>query len=184
MSERVLPEVNRAIHLILGPVGAGKSTYAMALAQERRAIRLTLDEWMTRLFRPDRPTDGVMEWYVERANRCTEQIWQVARNAVSVNVPVVLEVGLIRKVDRERFYGWVDADAVDLTIHLIDAPREVRRERVLGRNETRGATFSVEVPLAFFELASDLWEPPDDTEHDRYRIVVPPAERLAALPRP
>ena len=176
--------MKREIHLVLGPVGAGKSTYAMALAEEHRAIRLTLDDWMTRLFRPDRPAEGVMDWYVERAARCTEQIWEVTCSAMSVQVPVVLEIGLIRRADRERLYGWVEAEAAELTIHLIDAPRDVRRERVLGRNRDRGATFSVEVPPAFFELASDLWEPPDEGERERYRVVVPTQEHLDSLPRP
>ncbi|MBL8973074.1 MAG: hypothetical protein JNK56_20990, partial [Myxococcales bacterium] len=51
-----------------------------------------------------------------------------------------------------------------LTVHLLDAPRELRRERVLRRNEARGETFAQVVPLEFFELASDLWQPPDDDE--------------------
>jgi len=32
------------------------------------------------------------------------------------------------------------------------------------RNRERGPTFSMEVPPAIFELASDLWEPPDEEE--------------------
>jgi hypothetical protein len=49
-------------------------------------------------------------------------------------------------------------------VHVLDAPRDVRRERVLRRNGERGDTFSMEVPLPFFELASDLWEPPEEAE--------------------
>src|SRR5687768_55420 len=41
------------VHLVLGPVGAGKSTFALELARSSGAVRLTLDEWMTELFRPD-----------------------------------------------------------------------------------------------------------------------------------
>lgn len=63
------------IHLIVGPVGAGKSTFGLALSRERAALRLTLDEWMAELFRPDRPETGLVAWYVERADRCIEQIW-------------------------------------------------------------------------------------------------------------
>lgn len=178
------PSHHRPVHLILGPVGAGKSTYAIAIAKREGAIRLTLDEWMTRLFRPDRPQDDVMRWYVDRAERCTEQIWEVACDAMSANVAVVLEIGLIRREDRERFYGWVDAQAAQLTVHLIDAPREVRRQRVIGRNRTRGLTFAVDVPSEFFELASDLWEPPGQDERERFRFVVPTQAELDVLPRP
>ena len=45
-----------------------------------------------------------------------------------------------------------------------DAPRDVRRERVERRNRDQGATFSMVVPPAIFELASDMWEPLDDDE--------------------
>lgn len=152
------------IHLIVGPVGAGKSTFGQQLAREHHAVRLTLDEWMAVLFRPDRPEEGVMEWYVERTQRCLEQIWRVTRSALAAGTDVVLEIGLIQRRDRQRFLRRVDADHDPLTIYQLDAPRDVRRERVEQRNQDQGATFSMVVPPAIFELASDLWEPLDDEE--------------------
>lgn len=147
------------IHLVVGPVGAGKSTFALGLCREHGAVRLTLDEWMTELFRPDRPDTGIMEWYVERTERCIEQIWRVAGGIVQVGTDVVLEIGLIQRRDREAIYWRADAQKLDLSIYVLDAPREVRRERVMKRNEERGETFSMEVPPQIFELASDMWEP-------------------------
>ena len=152
------------IHLVLGPVGAGKSTYAKRLAAEHRAIRLTLDEWMTELFRPDRPEVGVMDWYVERTGRCIEQIWKIAHGATEAGVDVVLEIGLIQRRDREAFYWRIDTSGRELTLHVLDAPREVRRARVEQRNEARGETFSMPVPPHIFELASDMWEPLSEAE--------------------
>jgi hypothetical protein len=35
---------------------------------------------------------------------------------------------------------------------------------VLERNRSHGATFSMPVPPDIFELASDLWQPPDSDE--------------------
>ena len=40
------------VHLILGPQGAGKSTYARHLAQKESATRFSIDEWMQKLSRP------------------------------------------------------------------------------------------------------------------------------------
>ena len=153
-----------AIHVLLGPVGAGKSTLALKLAREHRAVRLTLDEWMVRLFSADRPDSGVVEWYRERARRAVAQIWAVTTALVECDVNVVLEIGLIVRSERERFYALVREAGVKLTLHVVDAPRDVRRERVRERNHSRGATFSQLVPDAIFELASDLWEPPDEAE--------------------
>ena len=166
------------LHLLIGPVGAGKSTIGLQLCREHRAIRLTLDEWMARLFRPDRPPTGRMEWYVERVQRCIEQIWSVALGALEAGTDVVLEIGLIQRRDRDAFYRRVDAAGVDLRVYVVDAPRELRRQRVAQRNEERGETFSMDVPLEIFELASDLWEPPDDIEREaRTFSSLPVADR-------
>jgi predicted kinase/uncharacterized glyoxalase superfamily protein PhnB len=152
------------LHLVVGPVGAGKSTFATRLAQDHRAVRLTLDDWMARLFRPDRPESDVVAWYVERAARCVDQIAAVADAIAPTGVPVVLEIGLLRREERQRFYRSVEDRGHPLVLHVVDAPREVRRERVARRNVERGPTFSMVVPPEVFELASDLWEPPDEDE--------------------
>lgn len=151
------------LHLILGPVGAGKSTYARTLCAEHRAVALILDEWMARLFGADtRPETGRVAWYLERRDRVFEQIWRMTRQLVAVDTPVVLEIGLIRRGEREAFYRRVEDAGFELTIHLLDADRDVRRERVMRRNQEDGVVQVV--PLELFEMASDLWEAPDDIE--------------------
>lgn len=152
------------LHLIVGPVGAGKSTYALELARQHSGVRLNLDEWMADLFSPDRPDSGVIEWYHERTQRCLELIWKLAERMVAAGTNVILEIGLIQKNGRTRFLKKVDASNHRLTIHLLDAERDIRRERVAQRNRQRGDTFSMVVPPHIFELASDMWEAPDEDE--------------------
>lgn len=159
------------LHLIIGPVGAGKSTFARALVQQHRAIPLILDDWMAQLFSADeRPATGRMEWYLERRDRCLEQIWRLTTALCAVGTRVVLELGLIRRQERAAFYRRVEDAGCGLTVYVLDAPRSVRRERVMRRNEERGETFAQVVPIEIFELASDLWEPPDDDE-ERARSI-------------
>jgi predicted kinase len=153
------------IHLVVGPVAAGKSTFALELCRTHRAVRINLDEWMAALFRPDRPEANVPPWYVERAARCVELIWRQTARTIDAGTDVVLEIGLILRDDRARFYQRVEAGGYALTVYALDAPREVRRERVQQRNQERGETFSMEVPLPFFELASDMWQPLDVDEY-------------------
>lgn len=152
------------IHLLVGPVGAGKSTFAFDLARDHDAVRLTLDAWMAVLFRPDRPDVGIVEWYVERAARAVEQIARVTTAIVDTGVDVVLEIGLLQRREREDFYRRMKGVGVGLTLYVVDAARDVRRERVEKRNHARGPTFSMVVPPAIFELASDRWEPPEADE--------------------
>lgn len=160
------------LHLVIGPVGSGKSTFALKLSREHRAVRLILDEWMAQLFRADRPDTGLLHWYAERVQRCIEQIWKLAQRTIEVDTDVVLEIGLIQRRERERIYACVDAAGYPLTVYLLDAPRELRRERVERRNREQGETFSMVVPADIFELASDMWEPPDEAELSQRSIRI------------
>ena len=105
-----------------------------------------------------------MQWYAERTARCIEQIWKLTQSLLEVGNDVVLEIGLIQSRDRERLYRRIDAAGYALTVYVLDAPRELRRERVERRNQEQGDTFCMVVPPHIFELASDLWEPPDAAE--------------------
>ncbi|TPV94744.1 MAG: ATP-binding protein [Myxococcales bacterium FL481] len=161
------------VHLVIGPVGAGKSTFVRQFCRERVAVPLTLDEWMAGLFRPDRPEADLVKWYAERAERCVDQIWRVAGAVLATGVDVILEIGLIQRQPRRAFCDRVLASGADLVVHWIDAPRSIRRERVAQRNRDRGETFSADVPPSIFELASDLWEPPQPDECEEYGIAPP-----------
>lgn len=158
------------IHLLIGPVGSGKSTFARRLKAEHGALRLTLDEWMARLFRDDRPAEGLVAWYRERAERCVAQIWDVAQEALSLGTDVILEIGLLERQQREAFYWLVDPHPAQLRVYVVDAPRDVRRERVARRNTTEEAGGRV-VPPQIFEMASDMWEPPTAEEREGREFV-------------
>lgn len=153
-----------SIFLIEGPVGAGKSTYAGSLALRLSGVHLNLDEWMVNLFRPDRPEQDFMLWYAERKERCIEQIWQVSCEVLEAHTDVILELGLVQRAAREAFYQRVSGTSYSMQIHLVDAPVEVRRARVVQRNEQQGATFRMAVSEEMFQLANSAWESPDDEE--------------------
>ncbi len=152
------------LYLVEGPVGAGKSTYGMSLGLKLGFPVLMLDDWMARLFRPDRPDEGLMTWYGERKERCIEQMWVTATECLDKGIGVILELGLIQRSQRWAFYERLEGSNIAYEVHVLDVPREVRRERVQRRNTEQGVTFSMVVPEAIFEMASDLWEPPDEAE--------------------
>jgi len=170
------------VHLIEGPVGAGKSTFAAQLSATHAAPHLALDDWMARLFAPDRPETDLMPWYVERKDRCIDQIWKITRGLIDTGTDVILELGLIQRTARQQFYARLDTADIAHTVYVLDAPKDIRHARVRRRNEEQGPTFSMVVPDAIFEIASGLWEPPDETERATrdIRFITPDATQFSA----
>lgn len=158
------------VYLIEGPVGAGKSTHAIDLAKQVGGVHVALDEWFTRLYSPDRPLTDVISWYAERKKRLVALIWLHAKAILNNGTDVILELGLIQRVGRLDFCAEVTDDGWSLTIHVLDAPIEVRRDRIQNRNVQKGQTFSMVVPADIFELASRLWESPDDEECSMFNV--------------
>ena len=158
------------VYLIEGPVGSGKSTFSRILSQKNSAPHINLDSWMARLFSPDRPVSGTIEWYVERKERCVEQIWNVTKVILDLNCDVILELGLVQRINRYAMYTRIKESGHQLYVYVLDAPREIRRERVQSRNTEKGDTFSMVVPDDIFEIASDMWERPDEIECSDFEI--------------
>ncbi len=159
------------LHLLVGPVGAGKSTYARKRIAGSPAVFLDLDEWMVRLFGNDpRPEHDVMGWYLERRARCHALIWGTATAILESGSDVFVELGLVRRKERETIYQAAADLGVPFKVYLVDAPRDTRRQRVAERNATAGP-FTQVVPPEFFERASDAWEPPTEEERSALPLV-------------
>ncbi|MES2725158.1 MAG: AAA family ATPase [Pseudomonadota bacterium] len=152
------------LHVIFGPSGAGKSTYAKQLARTEPAIHFAIDDWMARLFAADMPEPLEFEWMMSRVERCEAQIWSVAAAAMAAGTSVVLDLGLMRKSDRARVAEIAEACELPLQFHFVTASSEVRRARVLERNEVRGETFAIEVNPDMFDFIEGVYEAPDAKE--------------------
>jgi len=163
------------VHLIEGPVGAGKSTFAMSLALRVEGVHIAMDEWFVRLFSPDRPEGNFLPWYLERKERLLDLIWDHARGILASKTDVILELGLIQRQQRAEFCAQIRGSGFDVVVYVLDAPREARRQRIRLRNTQKGPTFSMVVPDHVFEVASDMWEPPDDVEQSEttFEFVAP-----------
>ncbi|HWE98596.1 MAG TPA: ATP-binding protein [Caulobacteraceae bacterium] len=152
------------LNVIFGPCAAGKTTYAHALARRENAVPFVLDEWGARLFGPD--VEGVIEfpWMLERFARCSSLIWSTAEAVLAAGTSVVLDIGAMRRADRERIRQAAEARALSLQWHFVDAPQAVRRTRVANRNASKGATFVMEVTPEMFDRLEGAYEPPDPAE--------------------
>jgi predicted kinase len=150
-------------HLIFGPTGAGKTTYGRGLAEDHSAALFVIDEWMATLFSPDAPATPSLEWALPRVERCEKQIWAVAKQLLALGTDVALELGFFTRAQRDRVRALAAADRFMIRTHVLEAPLEVRRERVRKRN-AGGANYSVEVDDATFDWAEKYYEPLGEDE--------------------
>ena len=156
--------MSAVLHAIFGPSGAGKTTYANAFARREGAVAFILDEWMARLFAPDMPQPLEFEWMMERVQRCEAQIWSTAAAVLAAGKPVILDMGLMRKVDRDRVREIAEGAGLPLQFHYVTAPSETRRARVAERNVVRGENFAIEVTTDMFEFVEGIFETPEPGE--------------------
>jgi predicted kinase len=177
------------LHVIFGPLGAGKTTYAHALARREGAVPFVLDEWGARLFGPDVQGPLDFGWMLERLGRCNALIWSTAAAVLAAGAPVVLDIGAMRRADRERIREMAQAAGLSTQWHFVDAPQAVRRARVAGRNEAKGETFVHEVSPEMFEMLEAIYEAPAPAElegavlsvSDDVAIAAPETARAEAV---
>ena len=100
----------QTIHIIEGPVGAGKTTYAIELGRKVGSPPLVLDKWMANLFLADRPETEIWPWYVKCKDRCIHQIMELARSLVDNENDAIIELGLIKMEDRLKLYADLEAE--------------------------------------------------------------------------
>ena len=152
------------LNVIFGPIGAGKTTYAHALARRENAVAFVLDEWGARLFGPDVSGPLDFGWMLERLGRCDALIWSTATAVLGAGTSVVLDLGLMNRASRERMRQRAQAAGLSPKWHFVDAPQDVRRARVAGRNTTKGETFVREVPPQMFDMIEGVYEAPTPAE--------------------
>lgn len=156
--------MSAVLHVIFGPSGAGKTTYAHALARREAAVTFVLDDWMARLFASDMPQPLEFEWMIERVRRCEAQIWSVAAAVLATATSVVFDIGLMTRADRARVREIAEGAGLALQFHYVTAPAEARRARVADRNVVRGENFAIEVSPEMFDFIEGVFETPDAAE--------------------
>lgn len=157
--------------LVTGGTGAGKSTYARALAKERGGLHFAIDDWVRQLYGADKPADAGFDWYMERIARIEEQMRAVAAQALSAGVPVIFDLGFTERAHRERFIAWARERGAAACICLVDVEPGERWRRVEQRNRERGATFALEVTREMFDFMEARFEPPSVDEAPVHRVT-------------
>lgn len=158
--------------LVCGPVGAGKTTYSIALAKEINAIRFSIDPWMQTLFAKDIKSLDYA-WTLERVERCHQQIWEVAEQILQLNGNVILDLGFTSRKDRDRFKALGKSVNVGAEIHYLQVPIAVRKQRVKQRNADKNPSlYSFEITDFMFDFIEEKFEPPAESELINGRTII------------
>ena len=152
------------VTLLFGPIGAGKSFIAKQIAQRDGALYLASDKWFQALYLPDMPNPPDMSWVVPRIERCEHLIWTLTEQAIASGILVVLDVGMATKHAREKFQNLCKRSGCQYQFVFVDAPLEVRSQRVRDRNEQAPKTGDLYVSEAIFAFTNTQFQPPTATE--------------------
>src|SRR4051794_25452851 len=143
------------LHLLVGLPGTGKTTEALRLVADRRAVRLTPDEWMLPLFGESDPNGlrDVMEG----------RLLSVGLEALRAGADVVVDFGLWGRDERTALRALAREAGGRAVVVFLHVPESERRRRIEHRFVgDPSSTFAMSE--AEIEEHDRLFQRPDESE--------------------
>lgn len=147
------------LHLLCGKIASGKSTLAKSLANEHRAILLSEDRWISRLYPGEVQT---VTDYVRCAKRIRDVLGPLVIDLLGVGLDVVLDFPANTVADREWLRGLADAAGSAHCLHYLDVDDDTCRARLHARNERGEHDFAA--TDAEFDLITGYFRVPEEVE--------------------
>lgn len=153
------------VYIVCGNTGAGKSTYSIALAKEKRAVLFSIDSWMQTLYADDYcPGTHDFDWILQRDERCKVQIRKMAGQILDLGIDVALDMSFGRYCMRQYYREWAEKIGAATSIHYLDVEKTIRKNRVRKRNTEQGETFQFTVTDEMFDYVENLFDIPGESE--------------------
>lgn len=143
------------LFLICGLPCSGKTTLAKQLERERKALRLTPDEWMARI---------VGDGFDEKKRAITEAIqWEIAARCLTLGINVILDFGFWSRTERDDYRTRAQNLGANLELCYLNVTMEELISRLNERNATLPEnTFHIHEEQLL--LWSSWFEPPTSDE--------------------
>jgi aminoglycoside phosphotransferase family enzyme/predicted kinase len=148
LAERLSRTGTRALVVMTGLSGSGKSTVALEIAQRLEGVRVRSDVERKRLFgfAPHDRT-GQAVYSAAATVQTYDRMAQAARAALAAGVAVVIDGAFLKRVERDRFRAL--ARELDARFMLIscEAPADTLRARVAARHSAGGDASEADVAV-------------------------------------
>jgi len=149
------------IHLMVGFIGFGKTTFAKQLAQELSAVRLTHDEIMVKRYGRN-PDDFATKYQL-----VDNDIRKEASKYIKENTDVIMDYGFWTHAKREEYYTWAKTLTDDIIFHVIECDIKEAKRRILKRTKSDNKELVIDENA--FDTLLKQYEPWNDT--DNYPVV-------------
>ena len=123
------------VHLICGFLGTGKTPFSRPLAEQKSAVRFSVDELYLQLF-TDEPTRELDAQAFERLLLMLSGVWP---QIVQAGVDVVLDFGFWRRAFRDDVRARASLIGAETRLYWLQCPDDVALARCLQRNGLPGA---------------------------------------------
>ena len=150
------------VHFMVGLPCSGKTTLARQLEQDHSALRLTPDEWHTRLFGYDVEENE----HDARHFLIESMLWDIAARVLVLGVNVIIDFGFWARSEREDYRARAAQLGASSEIHFLNVAEEVLLERLAIRNAhlPQGAAY---IPEAKLKEWITFFQPPTPDELER-----------------
>lgn len=143
------------LHMVCGKIGAGKSTLMRQLAQAPATVLISEDTWLAALY-PGEIHE--LADYVRSADRLKQAMAGHVVALLEAGVSVVLDFPANTVSNRNWMRGIFEAAGAAHTLHFLDVPDAVCKERLRARNAS--GTHPFETTDAQFDLITSHFEAP------------------------
>jgi predicted kinase len=150
------------LHLMVGLPCSGKTTLAKQLEQQLPALRLTTDEWHTRLF----GNDAENPEHDNRHGIIESMLWNVAARALVLGINVILDFGFWARVEREDYRARAEQLGASSEIHFLDVSEPELWRRLWARNADPSPG-EFHIPEAMFKSYLPIFQQPTPDELQR-----------------
>lgn len=148
------------VHIMCGKIASGKTTYAKKLSEKHRAVILSVDDLMQKLY--DR-CPGEKQ-HTETVKRIMNYFYELAEDAVSKGIDVILDYGYWTRADRKRTREYFEGKGIKTALYYIQVPEKTRLSQLERRNKTLKDSQIIEENMR--EKLDAYFEEPDKCEID------------------